>query len=256
MRRHPSGFSLLEVIIAASLAAILLVSFFQLIATQSKVVSEEMQDTDAQTGLLRGLSNMLPLLQESRPTNFFSSNNSNSNRYLFRIPMKTVDGSPITHQSTKSGRTQFQFGAGELGFMTVGGYYEIFFQPGYDDLSGIGRLEEKLVESKLIGPSGATGLDLNEDGDTSDVFIFGTLVLRQYSADNTLVGERTLGGRVCVPADGPNIFDLKGLSLTVTLMYADIREKIGEVSRLRVTQSMVNLRNGRQVYPPDPLENY
>lgn len=256
MRNARAGFTMLEAVFATALSAVVLMGFFQLLSVQGRVASEEVQDTDAQTGVMRAMSNLLPLLQEARPLQNVAHTSFTANTFQFRVPLKAVDGTPFTRKS-KSGYTQFQFGAGLPGSMVQGNYYEVTFLPGYD--GGVGRTDERLLESAIQNDDGTLGADLNADGDKTDEFIFGTLLLRERQENGALLTETILGGRICVQTGGQAIFSYTYPTLTVTLQYADIRNKNGEYSRLRRTDSSATMRNDRPPADVDTVikaENY
>lgn len=247
MKNSNRGFTLVEVMVASAVGAIMLAVFFQFLANQSKVAAEEVQDTNAQTGIMSSMNVILPLLQESRPTLAHPEVDA-QNYFRFRVPMKYVDGTN-PFKPNKQGFSQFTFGAGDPGSMSPGGYYEISFLKGYDSDTGVGRLDEELREATVLKSDGTFGVDLNGDGDLADVFTFGTLYLREFLSDASLRNERVLGGRICVPDASTPIFRLDGNSLTITFVYLDMRELRGEGSKIRQTKTQVLLRNGRPVPP-------
>lgn len=247
MRNNSRGFTLVEVLVASAVGAIMLGVFFQFLANQSKVAAEEVQDTNAQTGIMSSMNVILPLLQEARPTVDHSEVDA-QNFLRFRVPIKYVDGTNV-FKPNKQGFSQFTFGAGYPGTMNASGYYEISFLKGYDSDTGVGRVDEQVTEANVLKSDGTYGVDLNGDGDETDVFTFGTVYLREFFPDNSLREERVLGGRICVPDAGTSIFRLDGTMLTVTLVYLDMRESRGEDSKIRQAKTQVLLRNGRPVPP-------
>lgn len=259
MRQLRAGFSLLEVIIATSLSVILLMGFFQLLSVQGRIASEEVQDTDAQTAVIRAMTNILPLLQEARATPAYVQGPPVvSNTFQFRVPIKDLYGK-LEFREDKKTVTQsiYMFGAGTPGSMIMGHYYEIDFLPGV--VGSVGRQDERLSEATILNDDGSLGTDLNLDGDMVDTFVFGTLMLRERTSTNALIDERQLGGRICIEEGKASIFQYEAMQLKITLMYADIRNKQGEYSRLRKTETIVHLRNGEpdKILDPEyPLNFY
>lgn len=259
MRQLRAGFTLLETIIATALSVILLMGFFQLLTMQGRIASEEMQDTDAQTAVVRAMTNILPLLQEARATPAYVQGPLiTSNTFQFRVPMKDLSGKPVFREDKKLvTKSIYRFGAGTPGSMVEGNYYEIDFRPGV--VGNVGRLDERIAEAAIRNDDGSLGADLNLDGDMVDTFVFGTLMLREKTSTNGLVDERQLGGRICIEEGKASIFEYQAMQLRITLLYADIRNKQGEYSRLRKTETIVHLRNGEpdKVLDPEyPLNFY
>lgn len=243
-RQLPSGFTLVEVLIASVLIVILLGAFLQLMASQARVASEETQDSTAQSGLIMTIETMLPLLEEG---NFRGDVLPNPSSVEFYVPMKDSFGKIVTplEEDPNTGRPALLMGAGEPGNMTLGDYYQITFQQE-------ARADQLIDEATLARSNGVLGVDLNQDGDKTDKFMYGTMILRRFNSAGTQINERFLGGRIAMPWPGGTIFSRSGTLLTVNLISLDLRTKT-EDSRIRTTQTKINLRGQKGLtYDPTP----
>lgn len=243
-RQRSAGFTLVEVLIASVLIVILLGAFLQLLASQARVASEETQDSTAQSGLIMTIEAMLPLLEEGT---FRNTNLPNPRSVEFYVPMKGSDGTvfPTDVDPNGSGRPELFLGAGEPGYMGLGNYYQITFQEEE-------RADQLIDEATLVRSNGFAGVDLNQDGDTVDKFMFGTMILRHYSETGVQIGERFLGGRVAIEWPAGVIFTKDGSMLDVKLLSLDMRIKTEE-SRVRTTLTKIKLRGQKGLtYDPTP----
>lgn len=243
--RKPAGFTLVEVVIATALVMVLIGAFMQLLTTQARVASEESQDTAAQSGLIATTEALLPLLEEAKLIEI-QNIDANGPRFLrFHVPMKNVDGSVTTFESGATGKIEVALGAGDPGGgMARGDYFELSFLPAYDTVANTGRADQLIREAEVQRNNGTLGVDLNQDGDITDEFMFGSMRLRRFTKAGVLVAgsERILGGRVAVQWPDGAIFTLNGPTLVnLSLLTLDLRVK-GEESRIRTATTRVRLR--------------
>jgi len=242
--RKPAGFTLIEVIIATSLIAVLIGAFLQLLTTQARVASEESQDTSAQSGLIITTEAILPLLEEAKLIDIVNIEPSEPLAIRFHVPVKDFNGKVETFPSTVTGKVEVKLGAGQPGAVTQGNYFELSFQPGYDTINNVGRPDELIDEATTRNSYGVNGVDFNKDGDTTDKFMYGTMILRQFTSAGVYVAdtERNLGGRVAVAWPDGAIFEMSGPTVAnIRLLSLDIRVK-PEDSRIRTASTRVRLR--------------
>lgn len=247
MHRTPRGLTLVEVMIATALAMICIGAFLQLMASQNKIAAEEVQETASQNSLTTVLTVMLPLLQEGKPDATYDSLPSTVlnpiSTFKFSVPMKDAEGRTLWAYNSTKNANLFRYGAGVPGFMTEGGSYELFFRPNFDVATSTGRADDFINEATLVSSEGIAGIDLNNDGDKVDRFVFGSVGFRELRADGSIVQEQLLSGRVCLPTPGGVLFELMGTRMDISLSYLDIREDKPEMSRLRTTRTSVKFRN-------------
>lgn len=237
MRQKRAGFTLIEVVIAAVLIVVLLGAFLQLLASQARVASEESQDTQAQSGLINTIEAMLPLLEEGT---FRGDVLPDGRTVEFHVPLKSSDGKIFPpFVSPGSAKPELYLGAGEPGNMTLGDYFSITFQAET-------RADQLVDEATIVRSNGTSGVDLNQNGNKTDKFMYGTMMLRRFDENNNLRDERFLGGRVAVEWPDGVIFSKNGTILDVNLISLDIRVK-GEDSRIRTTKTTINLRGKKGI---------
>jgi len=245
--RRPTGFTLIEVVIASAMVMILIAAFMQLLTSQARVATEEAHDTEAQTGLIRTVSTMLPYLEEAK---LVASDPPPSRKIRFRVPLKDPDGKAWVLPDKVSDSYQFRLGVSEPGITIEDGYYELVFIPGYDDVTNTGRSDLLVTEATVLKSNGTYGVDLNQNGSLSDKFVIGSMHLRICDAAGLVVQDRQLGGQVAVPSPTGVVFVVNQTLLDVSLLTMDQRVK-GEESRVRQTTTKIRLR-GTGVLKPTP----
>jgi len=212
--RMPRGMTLIEAVMSMAILSIILLIASQLSMSMSEVTAEETAETQVQTDLRRAMSELVFLLEESRPVALWREDqiaaklphlpkapdgtyNYNGNEdlrdrglcFTFSIPIKQVTGRlqrKPTNNSVDAG--QAYYGAGDGGAATESEYignnnafrmntYTIFFVPN----------GKELKESD-------EGIDLDSNGVMTDTFIYGGLYIAQ---DNT-AQIRQITGRIAI----------------------------------------------------------
>lgn len=245
--RRPTGFTLIEVVIASAMVMVLIAAFMQLLTSQARVATEEAHDTEAQTGLIRTVSTMLPYLEEAK---LVAQDPPPSRAIRFRVPLKDPNGKAWVLHDKVSDSYQFRLGVSEPGITIEDGYYELVFVPGYDEVADAGRSEMLVTEATVLKSNGTYGVDLNQNGSLSDKFVLGSMHLRICDAAGLVVQDRQLGGQVAVPSPAGVVFVVNQTLLDVSLLTMDQRVK-GEESRVRQTTTKIRLR-GTGVLKPTP----
>lgn len=244
--RRPSGFTLIEVVIASALILVLVGAFMQLLTSQARVATEEAHDTEAQTGLIRTVSAILPLMEDAK---LIAPAPVPSRSIQFRVPLKNHD--PVTgftqavvfyDDATK--KYQFKLGVSERGQNIWNGFYELIFIPAYNEATNTGRSEMLVDEATTLKSNGVPGIDLNQNGNTTDKFVLGSMHLRIY--DDTkptpvMIEDRQIGGEVAVLSPSGTVFTVDTSFVYITLNTLDQRVK-AEDSRIRQTTTTIRLR--------------
>lgn len=246
--RRPAGFTLIEVVIATAMILVLVGAFMQLLTSQARVATEESHDTEAQTGLIRTVSTMLPYLEEAK---LVVKDPPPSRAIRFRVPLKDPNGKVWTPADKVTDSYQFRLGVCEPGILVEDGVYELAFVPGYDEVANTGRPEMLVNEATVMKSNGTYGVDLNSNGTITDIFVLGSMHLRIYGSDGvTLLQDRQLGGQVAVMSPSGVVFTVNQTLVDVVLFTMDQRVK-GEESRVRQTTTKIRLR-GTGVLKPKP----
>jgi prepilin-type N-terminal cleavage/methylation domain-containing protein len=244
MRRGAPGFTLIEVIVAAAVVVIVVTAYLQMAAVQSDVAFEESQETEAQEGVLRTFSTVIPYLREAR---YLSTQTMGTptNTVIFQVPVRAqvstvgpdgqvrLESQPVMRFDPVKHQMVFQYGSGE-NVTYANGTYALRFVPGNTP-------DDQVIEAQIPRSTGVLGVDLNNDGDTLDVYNFGHLELATYDSNGLRQETRQLSGRVCVPVGG-GMFVANTATLDVTLMFCDVRIE-GERSRLNQIRTTIGIRN-------------
>lgn len=219
--RLRGGFTLVEAVVATAILAIILVIASQVSIGLSAITAEETDETQVQTDMRRALSEIIFLIEESRPVAMWREDqlatklphiaggelptvsgtmnhpyNFNGNEdlrdrgmaFTFAVPLKTTDGRLLSQKFTAGSETfgQSRYGSGDMGagnpfslndLSTALNTYTVFFRPN-------GEMFNEAAE----------GEDIDNNGVTNDVFIYGGLFI---SNDRT-AEIRQITGRIAV----------------------------------------------------------
>lgn len=214
LRRAPRGMTLIETVMSLTILSVILLIASQLSMSMSAVTAEETAETQVQTDLRRAMSELIFLLEESRPVAMWKENqisvklphlptapdgtyNYNQNEdlkdrglcFTFSVPIKEVSGRLRRKGTTSANKLDYGqvfYGAGDGGANLESEYvagvneqnsYTVFFLPN-------GEVLDEAVE----------GIDLDSNGVSTDKFIYGGLFLSQ---DNTQQ-IRQITGRIAI----------------------------------------------------------
>lgn len=213
--RSQRGLTLIEAVMSMAILSIILLIASQLSMSMSEITAEETAETQVQTDLRRAMSELIFLMEESRPVAMWREDqlgaklphlpkapdgtyNYNQNEdlkdrglcFTFSVPIKQLTGQ-LQRKGTTSANNidygQAYYGAGDGGAGLEAEYiagtakesntYTVFFLPN-------GQIFDEAVEK----------VDLDADGTMTDKFIYGGLFLSQ---DNTQQ-IRQLTGRIAI----------------------------------------------------------
>lgn len=220
--RQPRGMTLVEAVVSLAILAVILVIASQLTMSMNMISAEETAENQIQTDLRRAMSELVFLIEESRPvamwredqiatqlphlpkapdnTYNYNGNEDTKDRglsFTYTLPLKDITGRLRTKGTTAADKTdhgQVLYGSGDMGSG------QEFYTALASNSAVIDPASLKNTYTIFFRPTGEVldeaveGVDIDGNGLANERFIFGTL---NHSDDATGV-IRTITGRIAI----------------------------------------------------------
>jgi len=220
--KTPRGMTLVEAVVSLAILAIIMVIAAQLTMSMNMISAEETAETQIQTDLRRAMTELVFLIEESRPVALWREDqiatqlphlpkapdntyNYNQNEdlkdrgmaFTFTTPLKDINGRLRTKGTTfadKNDHGLVLYGSGDMG---TGQEYNT---PMVGNPSVIDPLSLKNTYTVFFVPNGdvldeaVEGVDMDGNGVTNERFVYGAL----YHSDDATGLIRTITGRIAI----------------------------------------------------------
>jgi prepilin-type N-terminal cleavage/methylation domain-containing protein len=216
--RTPSGFTLLEAVIATAILAVMMTMVYAFLATQASIYYEEESEIDGLTKARRVLDEVVYMLSEARPLRLPTENdlptppaggkdlNNNGTTTDRGFALRYVVPLRVNNVVQRDGDGYVRYGISE-GFETK--EYTVLDPDASTDMYQMRFRtldDNRNISEVTLSQQNGQAVDLNLDGDSTDVFILGELINERRD----LAGERSLGGICYILQGDTGIFTIEG----------------------------------------------